>query len=116
MITEKEVIDFLKFKVETDNKWALRALMTVYGNQTSTEQSYKETIDLNGIGFNSFDAKILTSIAKQFKSGKRLSKKQLNVVKRAMPKYWQQVYSKCDKHILTRTAEIYKEQFAQQGT
>ena len=67
------------------------AIMRLYKYQTEFEQNNQVTYDRNGIGFNSFDAKILSSFAKQLLEGKHLTSKQLVIAKRRMIKYASQL-------------------------
>ena len=91
--TKKDLLGFLKYKLGTDDKWALRALQRIYEGQTVEELNEESTQELYGLGFTGFDAPILTSIYKSYlEHGKRLTPKQLNVVKKMMGKYAGQIY------------------------
>lgn len=91
--TKKDLLSFLKYKLGNDDKWALRALQRIYDGQTQEELNEESTKELNGLGFTGFDAPILTSIYKSYlEHGKRLTPKQMNVVKKMMVKYAGQIY------------------------
>lgn len=91
--TKKDLLGFLKYKLGTDDKWALRALQRIYEGQTIEELNDGDTKELNGLGFTGFDAPILTSIYKSYlEHNKRLTPKQMNVVKKMMGKYAGQIY------------------------
>ena len=62
-------------------------LMIVYGNQTGTEKAEGETKRENGIGFNKFDAPVLTAIAADYESHGWITSDQLREVSRRIRKY-----------------------------
>jgi hypothetical protein len=88
-------VDFIKAKLETDNRWLERGILAIYNYQTSQEQRAGDTIEDNGVGFNGADGQFLSSIAKWIKGGcqygkqegHRLSVKQAAVARRKMMKY-----------------------------
>ena len=91
--TKKDLLSFLKYKLSSDDKWALRALQRIYEGQTIEELNEENTKELNGLGFTGFDAPILTSIYKSYlEHGKNLTPKQMSVVKKMMGKYAGQIY------------------------
>lgn len=90
-ITRNKLEAFVKFKLENDERWALRALMLVYGQQTASEQASETTEENNGVGFNGCDAEFLTSLAKAYVKHGRLSVKQIEWLKRKIRKYSKQV-------------------------
>jgi len=96
-ITKKDVKEFVKDKLSTDQLWALRALLRIFEFQTLDEQKSKDTIDHNGVGFTGTDGRILTSLAQQFKKKKYLSDKQMDIVFKKMPKYWGQIVKVSDE-------------------
>jgi hypothetical protein len=77
----------IRNKLQTDNRWLLRGLLAVYARQTTTEQQTGETKDLNGIGFNGFDAPFLSDIAQKVTAKRQLSDKQIAAVRKCMLKY-----------------------------
>lgn len=68
-----------------------RALTVLYASQTGDEQSGAQTRHLNGVGFNAMDAAYLSSLARQVGAGRSLSRAQLAVARRALPKYTRQL-------------------------
>jgi len=90
-ITKIQLRDYVKHKLATDPIWAKSALIRIYEFQTSQEQSVESTIDHNGVGFSGTDGKILTSFAKQLETKRWLSDKQMYIVMKKMPKYWNQI-------------------------
>lgn len=93
MITmrKKDLLAALKARLATDDRWALRALVVVYGNQTAAEQATQQTIEHNGIGFSGPDAEILSSFAQQYQRRGSLSPKQMHVLRRKIPSYAGQI-------------------------
>ena len=89
--TKKARITFIRNKIATDDKWAIRALQRVYANLTADEQSIGATVQHNGIGFTGSDAEFLTSLAQQFERRGSLSPKQIAALRKAMPKYARQL-------------------------
>ena len=73
-ITQEQIINLLK-----NNDLAIcRALVVLYNNQTSDEQSAETVHYLNNKGFRPCHAYMGTSMAKQFLSRGFLSKKQIS--------------------------------------
>ena len=91
--TKKSLLEFLRYKLSTDDKWALRALQRIYQGQTVEQLNTQETRELNNLGFTGFDAPILTSIYKSYlEHHNRLTPKQMQTVKNMMKKYAGQIY------------------------
>jgi hypothetical protein len=74
-----------------DAKFTLRALATVYANQTADEQVSQVTSHDNGTGFTGADAEILTSFAQQAERFGRLTPKQMALAGKRLGKYWKQL-------------------------
>lgn len=89
---ERAVIAEWKGKIARHDNWALRAAIVIVEQQTAEEQASSSTLESNGVGLGSFDADIVTSIVKKHQAGLRLSRKQLDVLRRTMPKYAGQLY------------------------
>lgn len=77
----------ITYKVKTNDRWAMRALLALYRNQTDDERSAERTVYRNDIGFNGVDAGILTSLAKQLEERGTLSVKQMAILHKTLPKY-----------------------------
>lgn len=90
-LTKIQIKGFVKLKLATDPLWAQRALLRIYEFQTQDEKKTQSTVYHNGVGFTGTDGRILTSLAKQYQKYGRLSEKQMFIVFKKMPKYWQQV-------------------------
>jgi len=86
-MSKKGMIEQLRHRLASNDRWALRALMRVYQNQTADEQCRETTIERNGIGFSGPDADILTSFARQYQQRGWLSERQLAILHRRIPAY-----------------------------
>lgn len=71
-----------------------KALLLIYGYQTPDEKSMQATVEKNGLGFNAFDAGILTSYAEYILEnrwnrprGFVLTERQLAVARRKIVRY-----------------------------
>jgi len=78
-------------EIESHRQGLGRAVVLVFNKQTADEKSTEDTKHNNGIGFNGVDAKILSSIAKQFISRNSMSIEQSRIVKKKMQKYAMQI-------------------------
>lgn len=75
-------------KLMTNDAWLIRGLLAIYEKQTDDEKNSELTKESNGIGFNAFDATILTDMVKQYKNTRGfLSVRQLAIVRKKMKKY-----------------------------
>ena len=108
---ELELIDFLRKKIGSDDRWAMRAFERIYQNQTDDERVSQDTKHNNGIGFSGFDANIMSSMHESLEKYGSLSMKQMAVIKRIMPKYAKQIFNAdyCDKEKLEA---IYQQSLA----
>lgn len=77
--------------IQTNDRAVERAVVSIYRYQTYTEKLSKATTDHNGMGFNAFDAEILTSFAEQLLSGWSLTPKQMGIARKKMVRYWRQL-------------------------
>ncbi len=65
-------------------------LMIVYDGQTGREKTEGTTCRDNGIGFNKFDAPVLTPIAEKYASSGYVTREELSIVSRLIRKYHRQ--------------------------
>jgi len=103
-MSKKDMIEQLRQRLTSNDRWALRALMRIYQNQTADEQCRETTIERNGIGFTGPDAEILTSFARQYQRRGCLSPKQMIILRRRMPAYARQIVQCTDT---TRLEHIF---------
>lgn len=89
--TKSELKEMLKKQIASNDNKAIHALMTIYAYQTDREQSDGHTIEHNGVGFSGVDSQILSSFAEQYHAKGFLSEKQINLLKRIMPRYANQL-------------------------
>jgi len=68
-----------------------RGLLVLYGNQTAEERDAQATHDRNNVGFTGVDAKILSSFAQQLIGRGFLSRKQMEITRKKLPKYWRKL-------------------------
>jgi len=92
---------FIQSKINTDMRWTVKALLTVFANQTLDEQRSEVTNHHNRKGFTSSDAKFMCNVAKKVERF-GLSEKQAFVVRKKLMKYWKQVFNVCDPAKLTQ--------------
>ena len=85
--TKAELVQGLKSQIARNNNQAVKALLTIYRNQTYEEQTVQETIEDNGVGFNGTDAEFCSSLAENYLRFHRLSDKQYNSLRKVMQKY-----------------------------
>ena len=95
-MSKKDLIEHLRQRLASNDRWALRALVRIYQNQTADEQCRETTIERNGIGFTGPDAEIMTSFARQYQRRGCLSAKQMIILRRRMPAYARQIVSHSD--------------------
>jgi hypothetical protein len=95
-VTKKAIKEFVRNKLATDERWAKKALVTVFNNQTLSEQEGRCTSNLNGVGFGAFDADILTGLCAQYIRKDFLTPKQMDIVFKKMPRYWAQIIQASD--------------------
>ena len=93
LMMKMKVAEYIKNQLATNQAWAVKALVKVYTLQTMDEQITGQTSNLNGIGFNGIDSKVLSSFAEQVNKGRNLSVKQMAIVFKKMPRYHKQVAS-----------------------
>ena len=95
-MSKKDMIEQLRQRLASNDRWALRALMRIYQNQTADEQCQETTIERNGIGFTGPDAEILTSFARQYQRRGCLSERQMIILRRRIPAYARQIVQGSD--------------------
>jgi hypothetical protein len=90
-MSKKDMIEQLRQRLASKDRWALRALMRIYQNQTADEQNSETTIERNGIGFTGPYAEILSSFARQYQRRGSLSERQMIILRRRIPAYARQI-------------------------
>ena len=95
-MSKKDMIEQLRQRLASNDRWALRALLRIYQNQTADEQNSESPIERNGIGFTGPDAEILTSFARQYQRRGCLSDRQMIILRRRIPAYARQIVQGSD--------------------
>lgn len=101
-ITKREKLEFIRRKLGTVADKALATLKMLYRNQTAMDRAFRGQMleEKNGRGFTAFDSPLLTSLAEQFITKKRLSDRQLQILFQKMPMYARQVLEVADNSSL----------------
>ena len=98
-------------KLAVSDVFLERSLMVLYARQTADEQASQGTIEENGVGFNRYDAGLLTSYAEQIRAnaanprsqyhaeGRRLSAKQQAVTRNRIKKYIRQLVDYANRNL-----------------
>lgn len=103
LLTSREDTDVTRDEIrallQTNNYAVEEALLRLHARQTPSEQARQATTDDNGVGFNAFDAQILSSFAQQiavnrggYPRGRRLSEKQMTIARKKVLRYLGQIY------------------------
>lgn len=77
--------------VNTDDRYAIGALLTLHKYQEADERAGQFTAHQNGVGFNKYDAPILSDMAQFYISRGYLTEKQIAYIRRALAKYRGQI-------------------------
>jgi len=91
LTTKKDRTAYIRTMLATDARWALKALVRIYENQTEDEKVSEDTKYNNGVGFTGADGNYMTSLAKQYIAKGSLSPNQMQRVFKNMPKYARQL-------------------------
>lgn len=84
--------DDIHAALQDNPKLAKEAIFAIWKlNQSEEEKSAQATYLKNGVGFNSFDAKFASDLARQVGEGKKMSHKQMRFVFKFAHKYAGQV-------------------------
>lgn len=124
LIKKKEVEEFVRQKLGTDDLWAKKALLLIFSRQTASEQNVGHTVINNSVGFTGHDSEYLTSLAKQLQRHLEtvksecpditeteqlkkawMSQKQMAALKKSIKKYWRQVIDASDEIKLLRATK-----------
>lgn len=89
---KKTRILYIKERLQKDDRWLYRALVCLYERQTEEEKYNKQTSRKNGMGFNAFDAELLTRYAQMIIKGEGLGESQKREARRMIGKYAGQLY------------------------
>ena len=105
---------YFKAHLSTSAKWAINGMLVIYAKQTLSEQSMQTTSELNCVGFSGCDAEIMSSFSEQIKRGRILSPKQMAIVFKKMPKYWEQLWDNSKNQEATlQAAQVWESRINQ---
>lgn len=79
--------EYIRTLLEQSDAAVLKGLLRVYSLQTVAERNAEHNTLHNGVGFSSFDAKFLTSLAKSYIKYGRLTEKQMVFARKKMIRY-----------------------------
>lgn len=100
-----EIVDYMRFALLTNNNYLETAILLLYKYQTKHEQQSRNTVMLNGEGFDSADAYFLSSLAEwildrknapvseydKYVVRRRLTDKQRQAARKSVTKYARQL-------------------------
>lgn len=107
LTTKKARREFILAKVTTDPRWMVQGLITIFEHQTQDEQNSDTTNQHNGVGFSSFDAEIMSSIAKR-----AINKGLKNALRNKQPIILGQYFSPREEEIIKKRMTKYAGQLA----
>ena len=81
----------IKNLLETNDDMVKGSLKKLYSYQTKSEQEYADTHILNGVGFNAYDAPVLTSITVWYIEKGFLTQAQIRLARKKLMKYVKQL-------------------------
>lgn len=99
MYTKNDITKML----ENSDTAVQRALIAIWERQTTSEKASQSTHINNSIGFNGFDAGILSSFAEQFQTKGWLSTKQMIIARKRIMKYAGQLADIANEKLATAT-------------
>ena len=97
---------YFKSHLATSANWAVKGMLVIYSKQTLSEQTSQQTHELNSVGFSGCDSEILSSFSEQVNRGRTLSPKQMAIVFKKMPKYWEQLWDNSKNQEATFAAAV----------
>jgi hypothetical protein len=100
-VTKTAIKEFFKSKLGSDKRWAVKGMLKIYEYQTVAEKAIQDTREHNDVGFSGCDAEILSSFSEQVLMGRILSDRQMTLVLKKMPKYWNQLVQLSDMEKVT---------------
>ena len=90
-LTQKEWRRELHALLLASDKALERSIIVIWEQQTYTEQESGQALIEDGVGFNKFDAPLMTKYAKQLIAKTHLTTRQREKARSVMPKYWRQL-------------------------
>ena len=84
-------VEEIKHLLETNDDMVKGSLKKLYSFQTRSEQEHGDTHEYNGVGFNSFDAPILSNMAEWYLDKGFLTHNQIKLARKKLMKYVKQL-------------------------
>lgn len=99
---KKEAKQRIHEVLATNDRQVGEALRVLLSYQVAGEREAKCAAYVNGMGFNSGDAEFLTSLAEWYVEKGFLSPRQLELARKKLPKYWNQLRLYAEDRASTR--------------
>lgn len=90
-MTDDALTEHIRVRLGENPKWARRALLALYDEQTDAEKEDPTFHESNGMGFSPNDQEFLSSLAEQALRSETFSQKQLGWLYKLLPKYSKQI-------------------------
>lgn len=87
----EQFVKLVREELKKDNELLIAAIRCLWRFQTETEKKHKDSVELNGVGFNKPDARALSWAAVQIERGHSLFDWRINDARRRVPKYAKQI-------------------------
>ncbi len=87
----EEHLRIIQESLRTNPKAVEKAVISIFSLQTASEKKNEIAVEENGVGFNRFDAEVLSNFAKILLNGRSLSTKQFILAKTKIAKYSKQL-------------------------
>lgn len=83
--------DEIKFLLQNNDRFVVNSLLKLYSYQTTAEQYNENTVERNNVGFNIYDADLLSNIAKQCIDKYFITVSQIELIRKKIIKYRKQL-------------------------
>jgi len=80
-------INYIKYKLNNDKQWLERGIVAIFEKQTTVEQRVGASLQSNDVGFNGYDANLMSHYAVKIIRGGHLWGAQYNEARAKMLKY-----------------------------
>ena len=81
----------IRHLLQTDDRMVIRSLLKLYDYQTEEEKAFCHVSEMNGVGFNKFDADVLTRFVVDYYRYGGLTIEQIEISRRKLLKYSKQL-------------------------
>jgi len=101
ILTEKDLMEFIRVKIRLDFRWAMSAARLLYSN-TCRIPNIRD-----GVGFNRIDGPRIRRVMRLYGEGSLCHTYALRLLSRILPKYIKQIYNNSNHKKLLKQAEKY---------